>query len=403
MNLKKIFAAIAATAVAVSAMTVSAFAMTSDKVEAVKLDSASEDGKLVQWPITVLTDFATVSKVTLKGTAVPGDGWCGGGGQVGLESTDGWKQFDFALDGENVTLDSATGDFTAEFDFGGVTPALATEGGIVQVGWWWGSGDGTMQIVDLTVDGTSIIGLEAQAAPVAEEEATEEETVEEEATEEEVVEEEVVEEEAAEGFALEECYNNGTVILVADDGQNAYATSNGVDITSVYGYRAVLQFPLAETTDEAAWIGGGIGTNSNSTGWAQNEWGKASGEKPIVAEFDENGVTTIELLGDAPLFAADDAYAQLWLQCWGGTMNIISVEVLGEGGSVIASATVGELAAAEAPEAEEEVEEAPAAGDVDASTDSSKGSPDTGVADVAAVAGIAVVAAGAFIVAKKRK
>ncbi len=51
----------------------------------------------------------------------------------------------------------------------------------------------------------------------------------------------------------------------------------------------------------------------------------------------------------------------------------------------------------------EEEDEAPATGDVDASTDSSKGSPDTGVADVAAVAGLAVVAAGAFIVAKKRK
>ncbi len=46
---------------------------------------------------------------------------------------------------------------------------------------------------------------------------------------------------------------------------------------------------------------------------------------------------------------------------------------------------------------------APAAGNVDAATDSSKGSPDTGIADVAAVAGIAVLAGGAFIVAKKRK
>ena len=60
---------------------------------------------------------------------------------------------------------------------------------------------------------------------------------------------------------------------------------------------------------------------------------------------------------------------------------------------------LGEAAAEEAP-----VEEAPATtGDVDAATDSTKGSPDTGVADVAAVAGLAVLAGGAFIVAKKRK
>ncbi len=51
----------------------------------------------------------------------------------------------------------------------------------------------------------------------------------------------------------------------------------------------------------------------------------------------------------------------------------------------------------------QEITDAPETGDVDAATDSSKGSPDTGIADVAAVAGIAVLAAGAFIVAKNRK
>lgn len=45
----------------------------------------------------------------------------------------------------------------------------------------------------------------------------------------------------------------------------------------------------------------------------------------------------------------------------------------------------------------------PAAGDVDAATDSSKGSPDTGVADVAAIAGLAIVACGAALVSKKSK
>lgn len=62
-----------------------------------------------------------------------------------------------------------------------------------------------------------------------------------------------------------------------------------------------------------------------------------------------------------------------------------------------------EEAVEEAPVADEEVNEAPAAGDVDAAADSSKGSPDTGVADVAAVAGLAIVACGAVLVSKKRK
>ncbi len=46
---------------------------------------------------------------------------------------------------------------------------------------------------------------------------------------------------------------------------------------------------------------------------------------------------------------------------------------------------------------------APAAGDIQAAVTSTKGSPDTGIADAAAVAGLAVVAAGAVVVAKKRK
>lgn len=48
-------------------------------------------------------------------------------------------------------------------------------------------------------------------------------------------------------------------------------------------------------------------------------------------------------------------------------------------------------------------EAAPAAGDVAAATDSSKGSPETGIADVAAIAGLAIVAGGAVLVSKKRK
>ncbi len=51
----------------------------------------------------------------------------------------------------------------------------------------------------------------------------------------------------------------------------------------------------------------------------------------------------------------------------------------------------------------EDAAPAPAAGDVQAAVTSTKGSPDTGIADVAAVAGLAVVAAGAVVVAKKRK
>lgn len=190
------------------------------------------------------------------------------------------------------------------------------------------------------------------------------------------------EEEAApapKGLALADCFKDNTVFLVADDGSNAYCTSNDVDVTSIYGVRFNGKFNADEIADEAAWIGGGIGANSNSTGWASTEWGRV--DKPITCDL-ENG--TVEWLSDSPVFAADDAYAQLWLQVWGGTYEVESVEVLGKGGAVIATT-------------------AAQAGDVSGATDSTKGSPDTGVADVAVVAGLALVAGGAFIVAKKRK
>ena len=48
-------------------------------------------------------------------------------------------------------------------------------------------------------------------------------------------------------------------------------------------------------------------------------------------------------------------------------------------------------------------EDATTAGDVDASTDSSKGSPDTGVEDVAVIGGLAVLAGAAIAFTRKRK
>ena len=56
-----------------------------------------------------------------------------------------------------------------------------------------------------------------------------------------------------------------------------------------------------------------------------------------------------------------------------------------------------------APAEEPAAETAPAAGDVAAAAESSKGSPDTGAADVAAVSGLALIALGTVIVSKKRK
>lgn len=182
---------------------------------------------------------------------------------------------------------------------------------------------------------------------------------------------------------------------------------------------------------------------------------------PVIETMDTEAAIQAETLGDYTyqltlnvddsncFYAPDvsDAYAQIAIQEWGQDMSQIVVKGMqaydaagnlviafdGEGnrvdGGAAAETPAGEeeVAAPEETPVEEEataaeettdvdeapvadVEEAPvvdvtapAAGDVDAATDSSKGSPDTGIADVAAVAGLAIVAGGAVVLSKKRK
>ncbi len=208
-------------------------------------------------------------------------------------------------------------------------------------------------------------------------------------------------------YTPDEVNDNGyfRILSGADSGEASLYVGMTDEILDVYGIRYTVDFDDAEVADDAAWIGGGIGANSESTGWEAHEWGKASGEKEITPDF-ENGI--IEWMDTEPIFSADDTYAHLWMQTWGGSVTILQIEVLDADGEVLWSTTPVEVEKEETPELiapapEETVEEAPAAGDVAAAAETSKGSPDTGVADVAAVAGLAVAAAGAFVIAKKRK
>ena len=94
----------------------------------------------------------------------------------------------------------------------------------------------------------------------------------------------------------------------------------------------------------------------------------------------EDARTIDGLAADATPIALDKA-------CGAWTTMTVNFTVTGAGAGAAEDATT---------------EEAPAAGDVAGETDSSKGSPDTGVEDVAVVAGLAIVAAGAVLVSKKR-
>ena len=133
-----------------------------------------------------------------------------------------------------------------------------------------------------------------------------------------------------------------------DQEKPSWITNSGYTIEDVYGVTYHVEFKAEEVADPATWIGGGMGANSNSTGWKQIEWGRA--DKEVIADL-ENG--TITWLSDTPVFKTSDKYAQFWLQTWGGTVTVKSIDVLGKDGVVLSDETpdpVDEPAPAETTE-----------------------------------------------------
>ena len=413
---RKAAAIIAAVAVITTAGAVNAYAMTQDTVAATTLDTKDEDGKLIQWDISLLNGEA-VKKVVIKMKIKDGGGWFGGGGAFGFnQEGDDWNQTDFGTNEKNMEIDEE-GNAVATIEF--ATPVKPAEKGVVQLGWWWASGD-VSDFVDLEINGKSVLGVTGvQKKP--EEEAAET-TVETEAPVEEttVAEDEVVEETTAAADEEEEeewvstfdpttvkfdageaaYYDGLQFALRADnDAQDSLEKAYGFDITSVYGIRVYVEVD-PEDVEHGAWYGGSVGANCPSRGWYQHNFANGDGDELTYVEDD--GCITFQQ--DEPIFSEDDGYAFAFFQQWGTPMGVKKFELLDENGDVIDYVTAGTLTGPTGLVSEDEViEEAPAAGDVEAAAESTKASPDTGIADVAAVAGIAVAAAGAFIVAKKRK
>lgn len=157
------------------------------------------------------------------------------------------------------------------------------------------------------------------------------------------------------------------------------------DFTAVEKVTYYVTYDQAELDDAEAWIGGGIGTNSESTGWAMTEWGKASGEKAIAIEdtLDGNKGTITYDMSKFGGFADTDTYAQVWLQAWGGTVTVDKAVV-----------TVADDAAAPAevePAEETPVEEEPEL-------------PKTGTAPVALYVGFgSLMLLGGVVIANKKR
>ena len=151
---------------------------------------------------------------------------------------------------------------------------------------------------------------------------------------------------SAMALSTKDYLKDGVVYVNADKPEDpTWAIDAGVAQTDVYGVTFHVTFE-----GNAEWYGGGIGANSNSTGWKSIEWGTNS--KEITADVENN---TITWLSDAPIFAESDEYAQLWLQTWTGKVTVNSADVLGKDGVILS--TDDAPAETEVSETEETTEE----------------------------------------------
>ena len=150
---------------------------------------------------------------------------------------------------------------------------------------------------------------------------------------------------SAMALSTKDYLKDGVVYVNADKPEDpTWAIDAGVAQTDVYGVTFHVTFE-----GNAEWYGGGIGANSNSTGWKSIEWGTNS--KEITADVENN---TITWLSDAPIFAESDEYAQLWLQTWTGEVTVNSADVLGKDGVILSTDDApAETEASEAEETEE--------------------------------------------------
>ncbi len=256
----------------------------------------------------------------------------------------------------------------------------------------------------------------------------------------------------------------GASLLIVDNAPSHLSSGSGMWMAKVYcpsenidfgvDYASIKTVKFQITTDDTDFFEGMFGGAlvmscgpaslcPEDHNWIQKSfWGCIDEENGFETQ-DAAADLLAETLGDYTyqltlnvdasncLYAVDspDAYAQIALMEWGQDMSQIVVKGMqcydeagnvviafdGEGNLVSGAADTADDVADTTDEANEAVTlpatdedkpvvtEEPAAGDVAAATDSTKGSPDTGVADVAAVAGLAIVAAGAVVVAKKRK
>ncbi len=118
--------------------------------------------------------------------------------------------------------------------------------------------------------------------------------------------------------------------LLSDDGNVPLFTSYeplsdfvAVELTVKAEDKRAIESAIADGT----WVGGAMGFNSQSTGWAQHEWSFQDGAKELTFKAtDTRGEYTLSYAQDTPIFAATDTYAQVWAQNW--TEGVVNFEIV---------------------------------------------------------------------------
>ena len=222
---------------------------------------------------------------------------------------------------------------------------------------------------------------------------------------------------------------------------NVEGVMDGLNVADIYGATIVF---TQESVDASATsgVGGAFVFSSKGNNWNQIDWGNAAAGKAITLDVETRSITRMEtepFFNETDVSGADGEYAQIGIQCWwgpaSGSIEVESISLLGKDGAVLKTfgastdtettedteaseedssapeettaeeTTAEETAAPEETTSEETAapeETTAAAGDTNAPTTNDKGAADTGVEGVAVVAGLAVIAAGAVIIAKKR-
>lgn len=182
-------------------------------------------------------------------------------------------------------------------------------------------------------------------------------------------------------------------------GDNKVAEVGDIDPTKVASFDITLSFNAAAETD---WAGGAVIAQSDSIGWGTiGQWENATGNGKEFEGVVSGKAFHVDMKNS---FAADDGFTAIVFQNYGIDVNIDAITLYDASGAELISLGGASAPSTEAPAATEApaTDGTGAAGDITAPTPD-KNSPNTGIEGVAVVAGLAIIAAGAVVVAKKRK